>query len=258
MARPPLPTAGPGVRLPAPMCGSQDGSGGRGRAVGEQAPCVGLWPLWSGPGQGPGGAPPLSAPDSGGQRVPGLARSRVSLRGAWHGRGQPARAARRGRRRRGASGRCGRTVTSKTQPSSPAPPPPPRRAAHPASSFVVGFQTWGRSRGAQPRPSSSPCVPAWTGCRAHLLPKPVRGAACSLPCPHRHPPHPEQGVRAPQRRSPAHPPTSRPPLPPTFGSGKVAKCQRGHCSNKSSLGQHLQGPGLAPGRGRSPPPPGPL
>lgn len=31
-----------------------------------------------------------------------------------------------------------------------------------------------------------------------------------------------------------------PPLPPMLGSGKVAKCHRGHCSNKSSLVQHLQ------------------
>lgn len=31
-----------------------------------------------------------------------------------------------------------------------------------------------------------------------------------------------------------------PPLSPMLGSGKVAKCHRGHCSNKSSLLQHLQ------------------
>lgn len=257
MARPPLPTAGPGVRLPAPMCGSQDGSGGQGRAVGEQAPCVGLWPLWSGPGQGPGGAPPLSAPDSGGQRVPGLARSRVSLRGAWHGRGQPARAARRGRRRRGASGRCGRTVTSKIQPSSPAPPPAP--PCSPSCFFLCG---WISNLGAVSR-GSAPSLKFPLRPSLDWLPGPssaqARQGRCLFPAlPPPPPPHPEQGVRAPQRRSPAHPPTSRPPLPPTFGSGKVAKCQRGHCSNKSSLGQHLQGPGLAPGRGRSPPPPGPL
>lgn len=90
--------------------------------------------------------------------------------------------------------------------------------------------------------------------RPRLLPKPVRGAACSLPCPHRHPPTPNKVSGPLSDAALPTPPISRPPLLPTFGSGKVAKCQRGHCSNKSSLGQHLQGPGLAPGRGRSPHP----
>lgn len=49
---------------------------------------------------------------------------------------------------------------------------------------------------------------------------------------------------------------SLPPLPPMLGSGKVAKCHRGHCSNKSSLVQHLQARG-AP-LSYPPPTPAPL
>lgn len=205
MARPPLPTAGPGVRLPAPMCGSQDGSGGRGRAVGEQAPCVGLWPLWSGPGQGPGGAPPLSAPDSGGQRVPGLARSRVSLRGAWHGRGQPARAARRGRRRRGASGRCGRTVTSKTQPSSPAPPPRPAVQPILLLPLWLDFKPGGGLEGLSPVPQVPPASQLGLAAGPIFCPSPSGALPVPCPAPTATPP-PRTRCQGPSATQPCPPP----------------------------------------------------
>lgn len=71
------------------------------------------------------------------------------------------------------------------------------------------------------------------------------------------PPSPPTRCGAPRLRGPGLPPPLAflPPLPPMLGSGKVAKCHRGHCSNKSSLVQHLQAGG---GPSRLTPPPAPL
>lgn len=120
------------------------------------------------------------------------------------------------------------------------------RAAHPGSSLLLVFRPGGCCPGAQPGSSSSPQVPARTACHAPSSAQARRGRCLHAALPPL--PYPQTRCQGPSVMQPCPPPrtASLPPLPPMLGSGKVAKCHRGHWSNKSSLVQHLQGPGASP------------
>lgn len=74
-----------------------------------------------------------------------------------------------------------------------------------------------------------------------LLPRGIGDTACTPLRSPRPPPRPGVGATG---LDPLSLPRLLPPPPPlTVGSGKVAKCRRGHYGNKSSLVPHLQAPG---------------
>ena len=226
---------GPGVRLPAPASRS------RGRSQ-----------VWKGTGM-PGNSPPgwiygssglgqvrepeenrsfrlLVREENGSAERPG---AHTSHWGTWQGCRRP------GRGGLGASWHRDRAVTSQSKPSSPGSLLLLHLPLCSSSPYFPGcLSNLGDAiEGAQPASLKFPPSPG-----LEWLPRP---GFCPRVGGRRSPPAPSPQTRcgAPWRHSPVPPRLSRPPLPPMLGSGKVAKCHRGHQSNKSSPGPTSAGPG---------------